>query len=545
MLCAASIPHPLQCRHKRLTGMPYYTQFARVPRHLGRRLGEGLPAPRTSQTMIKRGAPPILVQRARAREQHVARLRRRRPERRRRQRLLNRVPLPGPQRLHARAPLRLLPLPRDPGTRGLRTRRLAQRLAPHGRERARQHHERLGPLRHARQKRRDHGRAARAAPGRPRAPAPPARSAAARPAACAARRAAPRAARRCPRSRAATAGSPAPLERGLVVRAEGPASRPSSATTPRSTRSSSAPSASTVGRPRVPSGSPKSSVLSMRAREQRTQVLGVDALHTKDVRQTHRLLVQHLAHIREIALFSRCKLVFIFECAHAHAHPHPNPHPNPNPNPNPDACPRQIQSRLRVAAPAARRRGGGHQELGLALRGPAGHARVADHGRAQGARVPVPPFLSRAHCALRVCVRSNKCACSCARRCRWARSPSRSTSSRPSSPSPRPRCASATSSRATAWSPRRPRPPLARRARPNHARSYRSTLTLPHAHTPSPTRTQVRTTYTGKLYGKQDDLCIAIQLALIGCQRFFQEPRYRNFRANDYLTPNGLCGIGA
>lgn len=64
---------------------------------------------------------------------------------------------------------------------------------------------------------------------------------------------------------------------------------------------------------------------------------------------------------------------------------------------------------------------------------------------------------------------------------------------------------------------------------------------------------QVRTTYTGKLYGKQDDLAIAIQLALIGCQKvipnqtctrsfhqpptepaqFFQEPRYRNFRAED------------
>lgn len=62
-----------------------------------------------------------------------------------------------------------------------------------------------------------------------------------------------------------------------------------------------------------------------------------------------------------------------------------------------------------------------------------------------------------------------------------------------------------------------------------------------HTHT----HTQVRTTYTGKLYGKQDDLCIAIQLALIGCQRFFQEPRYRNFRADDYLTPNGFGGFGA
>ena len=63
--------------------------------------------------------------------------------------------------------------------------------------------------------------------------------------------------------------------------------------------------------------------------------------------------------------------------------------------------------------------------------------------------------------------------------------------------------------------------------------------------------------------GKQDDLCIAIQLSLIGCQKvclyynpptcpnttptvhtvpaqFFQEGKYRNFRAPDYLTPQGL-----
>ncbi len=42
------------------------------------------------------------------------------------------------------------------------------------------------------------------------------------------------------------------------------------------------------------------------------------------------------------------------------------------------------------------------------------------------------------------------------------------------------------------------------------------------------------------MYGKQDDLCIAIQLSLIGCQKFFQEGKYRNFRAPDYLTPQGL-----
>ena len=48
-------------------------------------------------------------------------------------------------------------------------------------------------------------------------------------------------------------------------------------------------------------------------------------------------------------------------------------------------------------------------------------------------------------------------------------------------------------------------------------------------------------TYTGKLYGKQDDLCIALQLAMIGCQKFFQDPKYRTFRPDDYATATGLA----
>lgn len=36
---------------------------------------------------------------------------------------------------------------------------------------------------------------------------------------------------------------------------------------------------------------------------------------------------------------------------------------------------------------------------------------------------------------------------------------------------------------------------------------------------PKTTFGKVRTTYTGKLYGKQDDLAIAMQLSLIGCQK--------------------------
>ena len=57
---------------------------------------------------------------------------------------------------------------------------------------------------------------------------------------------------------------------------------------------------------------------------------------------------------------------------------------------------------------------------------------------------------------------------------------------------------------------------------------------------PKTTFGKVRKTYTGKLYGKQDDLCIALQLAMIGQQKFFQDSKYKNFRALDYLTPNGL-----
>tara|TARA_Y100000389_G_scaffold77969_2_gene74729 strand:+ start:487 stop:825 length:339 start_codon:yes stop_codon:yes gene_type:complete len=48
------------------------------------------------------------------------------------------------------------------------------------------------------------------------------------------------------------------------------------------------------------------------------QVVGVDALHTKDVRHTHRLLVKHLLALRSIPIFAPCKLVFVFECAADH-----------------------------------------------------------------------------------------------------------------------------------------------------------------------------------------------------------------------------------
>lgn len=43
------------------------------------------------------------------------------------------------------------------------------------------------------------------------------------------------------------------------------------------------------------------------------QILGVEALHTRDVRHTHRLLVRHILAIRQIPILSHCKAVLIFE----------------------------------------------------------------------------------------------------------------------------------------------------------------------------------------------------------------------------------------
>lgn len=41
--------------------------------------------------------------------------------------------------------------------------------------------------------------------------------------------------------------------------------------------------------------------------------------------------------------------------------------------------------------------------------------------------------------------------------------------------------------------------------------------------------------------GKQDDLCIALQLASIGCSKFFQDARYRAFRTHDHTA--GAAGL--
>ena len=54
-------------------------------------------------------------------------------------------------------------------------------------------------------------------------------------------------------------------------------------------------------------------------------------------------------------------------------------------------------------------------------------------------------------------------------------------------------------------------------------------------------RPKARKTYTGKVHGRQDDLVIALQLACIGCSKFFQDPRYRAFRTDDHTL--GIAGL--
>ena len=70
-------------------------------------------------------------------------------------------------------------------------------------------------------------------------------------------------------------------------------------------------------------------------------MLGVDAVHTKDVRTTHKLLVKHVLAIRAMPIFSQCRLVFIFECARGTVNSTPTPvwvaHCPTTPRPHPHA----------------------------------------------------------------------------------------------------------------------------------------------------------------------------------------------------------------
>jgi hypothetical protein len=45
---------------------------------------------------------------------------------------------------------------------------------------------------------------------------------------------------------------------------------------------------------------------------------------------------------------------------------------------------------------------------------------------------------------------------------------------------------------------------------------------------------QPRKTYTGKLGGQQDDVCIALQLVMTGMRTFFESPKYTNFSKQSF-----------
>jgi len=208
----------------------------------------------------------------------------------------------------------------------------------------------------------------------------------------------------------------------------------------------------------------------------------VEALHTKDVRQTHKLLVEHLAAIRKIPVFAHCKLVMIFESNLAFESQHLLHAVTGAGIKNWVSLSEGQQGSLGWLTTAERK-----QQMCLLLR------ESMTVGKIALAREFFSNELGTAEAKMRI---------------------------------------------------------------KDELSSYCVVTEAPKT-----TFGKVRTTYTGKLYGKQDDLCIAIQLSLIGCQKvssckkthgefctdptlsytqFFQESKYRNFRAPDYLTPNGL-----
>ena len=231
----------------------------------------------------------------------------------------------------------------------------------------------------------------------------------------------------------------------------------------------------------------------------------MEALHTKDVRQTHKLLVEHLAAIRKISVFAHCKLVMIFESNLAFESQHLLHAVTGAGIKNWVSLSEGQQGSLGWLTTAERK-----QQMCLLLR------ESMTVGKIALAREFFSNELGTAEAKMRI---------------------------------------------------------------KDELSSYCVVTEAPKT-----TFGKVRTTYTGKLYGnlghsnssrspfhlsaqtnhctgKQDDLCIAIQLSLIGCQKvsscnkthdefctnpalshtqFFQESKYRNFRAPDYLTPNGL-----
>ena len=191
------------------------------------------------------------------------------------------------------------------------------------------------------------------------------------------------------------------------------------------------------------------------------QILGVDAMHTKDVRQTHQLLVNHLATIRRMHIFAHCKLVLIFESNLAFESQHLLHAVEAAGIKNWVSLSEGQQGTLGWLTTNERK-----QQMCLLLR------EALTVGKIAIAHEFFSNELKHTEAKLRI---------------------------------------------------------------KDELSSY-CVVTEP----PKTTFGKVRQTYTGKLYGKQDDLCIAIQLSLIGCQKFWQEGKYRNFRASDYLTPQGL-----
>ena len=190
-------------------------------------------------------------------------------------------------------------------------------------------------------------------------------------------------------------------------------------------------------------------------------MLGVDALHTRDVRQTHKLLIKHALALRSIPIFQHAKLVFVLESNLAFESQH-----------------------LLHAVDAAEIRN--WVSLSEGQQGTLGW--LTTNERKQQMCLLLREAMAVGKIALGKTLFSHSM--------------------------------------------------TALEARNRIKDELSSYCVVTEA--PKTTFGKVRTTYTGKLYGKQDDLCIAIQLALIGQQYFFQSAKYRNFRTLDYLTPNGL-----
>ena len=196
--------------------------------------------------------------------------------------------------------------------------------------------------------------------------------------------------------------------------------------------------------------------------------MGVDCLHTRDVRHTHRLPCRHVLAVRSIPLLAHCKAVFIPESNLAFESQH-----------------------LLHALEANGIKN--WVSLSEGQQGALGWLTTAGSGRRARAL------------------------------------PTAKNAARGSSPDPaRPRArAGANVSAAPRGHERRPHAGsalLSVELEKLEARKRIKDELLNYCvvtEAPKTTFGKVRKTYTGKLYGKQDDLAIAIQLAMIGCQKFF------------------------